>query len=142
MCVSWVSDQNCVIISNMIQQLGNANKLCNCLFWSGPWRGPQGWTELAEGHASKDTSSLPAGQSWLCLQPDWRDLWLLRHTHAAGPGLMALCRELQLSKQKMPCPVLMERIILRPEPSSRPLQLLCRSVLPIKQLANEKTLLP
>ena len=63
-------------------------------------------------------------------------------THSAGPGLMALCRELQLSKQKMPCPVLMERIILRPEPSSRPLQLLCRSVLPIKQLANEKTLLP
>lgn len=36
----------------------------------------------------------------------------------------------------------MEHIILRPKPSSRPLQLLCRSVLPIKQLANEKTLLP
>lgn len=64
------------------------------------------------------------------------------NTHAVGPALMALCRELQLSKQKMPCPVLMEHIILRPKPSSRPLQLLCRSVLPIKQLANEKTLLP
>lgn len=125
----------------MIQQLGNVNKLCNCLLRSKPWRGLQDWAKLGEGHASRMPPPSHQGRAGYAYSLTGVTFGFCS-THTTGLGLMALCRELQLSKQKMPCPVLMEHIIMRPKPSSRPLQLLCRSVLPIKQLANEKTLLP
>lgn len=64
----------------MIQQLGNVNKLCNCLLWSKLWKEPLGLAKLQEGWCQQDAPSHPPGQSWLCLQTDWRDLWLLQHT--------------------------------------------------------------
>jgi hypothetical protein len=124
----------------MIQQLGNVNKLCSCLLWSRPWRGTQGWAEPQGGQCQQGAPSLPPGLAG-CAYRLTGVTFGFCSTHTIGLGLIALCRELQLSKQKMPCPVLMEHIIPRPTPSSRPLQLLCRSVLPIKQLVNEKTLL-
>lgn len=125
----------------MIQQLGNVNKLCNCLLWSKPWKGRSGWAKFGEGNASRMLPPSHQGRA-SCAYSLAGVTFGFCSTSAVGLGLMALCRVLQLSKQKMPCPVLMEHIIPRPQPSSRPLQLLCRSVLPIKQLANEKTLLP
>lgn len=125
----------------MIQQLGNVNKFCNCLLCSKPWRGPLGWAKFGEGNASRMLPPSFQGRASCAYSLTGLTFGFCSRS-TVGLGLMALCRVLQLSKQKMSCPTLMEHIILRPQPSSRPLQLLCRSVLPIKQLANEKTLLP
>lgn len=104
-------------------------------------KGPTGLAQLREGNASRMSPPSHQGRAGYAYSLTGVTFGFCS-THTIGLGLMALCRELQLSKQKMPCPVLMEHIIMRPKPSCRPLQLLCRSVLPIKQLANEKTLLP
>lgn len=84
----------------MIQQLGNVNKLCNCLLWS-----------KREAHRAGPSPgrAVPAGCP-LHLPPHWGRAGCTYRltgvtfgfcsTHAVGPGLMALCRELQLSKQE------------------------------------------
>lgn len=86
----------------MIQQLGNVNKLCKCLLWSKP-RAPGDRAKLREGDASRMPLPYYSGKAGCAYSPTGVTFGFC-NTHAVGLGLMALCKELQLSKQKMPCP--------------------------------------
>lgn len=136
------SDQNCLISNTMIQQLGNVNNWWNCLLWSKPWRGPRDWAKL-QGRQCQQDAPLPwtRGRGWLHQQMTSVTFGFCS-AHTFGLGLMALCRELQLSKQKnaLPCSngshySKAQAFIWAPAAA-------LQVRLPIKQLANEKTLLP